>query len=142
MQDDAFFSAFAQATQAAIKTHQQEKLEALRNAVLNVAVGNAPSEDLQCIFLNLIDSFTSKHMQILSFFTDRNPVLPPRFQIQQDLTDQLVTELNSRGLIKDPRPNEARGKDSPIPLINCTWQVSALGKQFLDFIKAPEIERA
>src|ERR1035438_9693178 len=35
--DDAFFSAFAQATQAALRTHQQEKLDALRNAVLNVA---------------------------------------------------------------------------------------------------------
>ena len=31
---DAFVSAFAQATTAALKTHQKEKLEALRNAVL------------------------------------------------------------------------------------------------------------
>jgi hypothetical protein len=39
--DEAFFSSFAQATQAAIKTHQKEKLEALRNAVLNVALANS-----------------------------------------------------------------------------------------------------
>jgi hypothetical protein len=34
----AFVSVMAQATQAAIKTHDQEKLQALRNAVLNAAL--------------------------------------------------------------------------------------------------------
>ena len=51
--NEQFVSATLQATQAALKTHQVEKLEALRNAVLNVAVGSAPSEDLQFVFLSL-----------------------------------------------------------------------------------------
>src|ERR1700746_1500548 len=41
--NDAFISAFAQATQAALKTHQPEKIDALRNAVLNVALGYEPN---------------------------------------------------------------------------------------------------
>ncbi len=36
--DERFISAMVQATQAALRTHQQEKLDALRNAVLNVAL--------------------------------------------------------------------------------------------------------
>jgi hypothetical protein len=61
--DDAFISAFAQATQAALKTHQTEKLQALRNAVLNVAIKRMPFEDKQLIFLNLVDRFAPTHLQ-------------------------------------------------------------------------------
>lgn len=72
--NDAFVSAFAQATQAALKSHQIEKLEALRNAVLNVAAGSAPDEDLQSIFLNLIDSFTPLHLRLLTQFSYQKQV--------------------------------------------------------------------
>jgi len=57
-QDNAFVSAFAHASQAAMRNHQTEKLGALRNAVLNVAMGNAPAADVQQFFLALVDSFT------------------------------------------------------------------------------------
>ena len=50
-------SVVLQATQAALRTHQAEKLEALRNAVLNVAAGKGPSDDMQMVFLSFIDSF-------------------------------------------------------------------------------------
>ena len=52
--DEAFVSAFAQATQSALRTHLKEKLDALRNAVLNVAVKMAPGDDLQTAFFTLI----------------------------------------------------------------------------------------
>jgi hypothetical protein len=39
-ENEQFVSTVLAATQAAIRTHQQEKREALRNAVLNVAVGS------------------------------------------------------------------------------------------------------
>ena len=42
-----FISATMQATQAASRTHQSEKLEALQNAVVNVALGKPPTEDLR-----------------------------------------------------------------------------------------------
>jgi hypothetical protein len=68
--DEAFFSAFAQATQAAIKTHQKEKLEALRNAVLNVALGKEPDADRQQQLLGMLDRFSETHLTILRFFND------------------------------------------------------------------------
>jgi hypothetical protein len=135
--DEAFVSAFAHATQAALKTHQAEKIEALRNAVLNVAIGSAPSEDLQLIFLNMIDSFTPKHMQVLRFLTDRNPDTFQVLRSQRDLIDQIINDLNSRGLLKDPRPYDARDRYFPDGLIVCIWELSSQGKQFLEFIKSP-----
>jgi hypothetical protein len=72
--DEAFVSAFAQATQAALRTHQQEKLDALRNAVLNVALGREPDADRQGQFLSLVDRFTAAHLIphliLLRFFQD------------------------------------------------------------------------
>jgi hypothetical protein len=54
-QDEAFVSAVYAATKIAVGSHQQEKLEALRNAVLNVAAGLAPSDDQQAMFLDAVD---------------------------------------------------------------------------------------
>lgn len=45
--NEQFVSATLQAIPAVLRTNQQEKREALRNAVLNVAAGNAPEQDLQ-----------------------------------------------------------------------------------------------
>ncbi len=69
--NEAFVSALAQATQSAMKTNS-EKLEALRNAVLNIALGNSPADDLQAIFLNLVDSFTTVHLQLLRLYLHPN----------------------------------------------------------------------
>jgi hypothetical protein len=66
---EPFISAFAHATQVALRTQQQEKLEALRNAVLNVATrATEIDEDRQTAFLSLIDRFTPAHIRILEKF--------------------------------------------------------------------------
>jgi hypothetical protein len=139
--NEEFVSALAHATQTALKTHQAEKRESLRNAVLNVAVGSAPSEDLQMIFLNMIDRFSPKHMQVLIFFTDRKPVTLQTLREQRNVTDQVVIDLNTSGLIKDSRPYEARGRETAEALVICDWKVSDLGAQFLKFIQSPNAEK-
>jgi hypothetical protein len=114
---EAFEFALTQATIAALKTRQKEKLEALRSAVLNVAIGTTPAEDLQALFINLIDSFTPQHLLALDYLKRRNQALRGKLSTQEDLTDQAVTDLNSRGMIKDTRPYAARGRDAAMPLI-------------------------
>lgn len=69
-EDEAFISATLQATQAAQRTHQAEKREALRNAVLNVALAKEINADRQGLFLALVDRFTAAHLVILRFFHD------------------------------------------------------------------------
>jgi len=43
----------------------------------------------------------------------------------------------SRGLILDTRPYAARGRDSDEALVYYDWQVSDLGKRFVDLISDP-----
>lgn len=64
--NETFITTVAQASMLAIRCHQQEKLEALSNAVLNVAVGHDPEEDLRQLFLNFIDVCTVTHIRMLS----------------------------------------------------------------------------
>jgi hypothetical protein len=65
--NEAFVSATIQATRIAIGTHQDEKRQLLRNALLNIAMSNAFSEDMQHIYIRLIDEFTPSHVKILYF---------------------------------------------------------------------------
>lgn len=69
-QNDVFITTVTHATQIAIRNHQKEKLEALKNIVLNVASGNSPNEDIQLMFLDYIDALTSWHLRFLQLFQD------------------------------------------------------------------------
>lgn len=135
--NEEFVSALAQATQAALRTRQAAKREAFRNAVLNVALAKAPAEDLQVMFLNLIDSFTATHLQALEFFQRRDRSYVGRFS-DRVITDQAVWDLSERGLLSDTRPLVAQKRDSPSGLIHLHWDVTSLGGRFLEFIKTPE----
>lgn len=66
-EDESFVSTVMHATQVALRTHQKEKLQALRNAVLNATLPNAPEADLRIMFLDFVDSFTPWHLAILKF---------------------------------------------------------------------------
>lgn len=68
--NDAFIDTIMQASQAAVRTSQQEKLEALRNAVLNSALPRAPDESRQQVFINWVDSMTVGHLRILHLLND------------------------------------------------------------------------
>lgn len=128
-QDDAFVSAFAHASQVAMRNHQTEKLDALRNAVLNVAIGNAPSADMQQFFLTLVDSFTPMHLTILAYFETHEATAIQPLHRERDLADATVRDLELRGLIKDTRAYIARNRDVSGLLAEQPWQLSDLGNQ-------------
>lgn len=56
--NDVFVTVAMQASEVAIRNHQNEKIKALRNAVLNVGLPNPPEEDEQLIFVRLVDQLT------------------------------------------------------------------------------------
>ncbi|NEN93859.1 MAG: hypothetical protein F6K48_35280, partial [Okeania sp. SIO3H1] len=60
-----FQTTFKKAIRIAECEHQQEKLEVLRNAVLNSAIPNSLKDDIQAIFLKWIDEFTVSHIRLL-----------------------------------------------------------------------------
>jgi hypothetical protein len=144
--DKVFVAAMAQATQAALRTYEAEKREALKNAVVHVAVngvvgtglgavGGLPiRSDLELMFLNMIDNFTASHLQVLRHCAHPTSEGVERFRRDRDLSDQAIIDLLNRGLIKDTRAYAARGRDSFEALVVDRWDVSPLGEQFLRFI--------
>ena len=111
--NDEFVSAVMHASQIALRTHQTAKLDALRNAILNIMKGQAPEEALQNVFLNLVDSFTELHLRILKVFqapsTQPNMSMGglssvlehniPELRGRRELYDQLWKDLYTRGLV-------------------------------------------
>jgi len=137
--NDAFVSAVLQATQIAMRTHQQEKLDALRNALLNVIRLKSLDEETQDFFFGLIDMFTVTHIEVLRLFEDRigfSPLRRQQLQGRRSLTDPVVLDLNLRSLVEDPRPFAARARESNDALVGLAWTLSPLGKQFMKFISA------
>ena len=151
-QNNLFLSAVLYATQLAMRSHQKEKLDALRNAVLNVATANAPDEDLQLMFLNLIDTFTPWHLRLLRFFctpktygvTPRHPddqrgsyeILEqtfPDLKRRRVFCDQIVKDLAICGLVSSSVATDQLHGNLDL------WGVSPtdLADQFLTFITSP-----
>ncbi len=119
--NEAFISATMQASRAALQTHHQEKLDALRNALLNIAIGRAPDEDQQAIFLGYIETLSTWHLRILKFFQEPlrfarehdartdysvagSPSQPleevfPELRGRREFYEQIVRDLHTRGLM-------------------------------------------
>lgn len=150
-QNESFISTALHATEIAVRTHQQEKLEALRNAVVNAALPGSPNETMQQIFLNHVDNLTPWHLRILAFFDDptgwgksHNVTYPnwtmgapslvleqsmPELAGQRGFYDQIVSDLQQRGLMAKVEIHTmmtAHGMFSA--------RTSPLGREFLQFI--------
>ena len=68
--NEVFVSVVLNATQAALRTHQAEKLEALRAAVMNSALPMAPDEHTQLMFIRFVEELTPLHLRMLSYLRD------------------------------------------------------------------------
>lgn len=135
--DPAFVTTMLHASQIALRTHQEQKLEALRNAVVNSAIGKGPEDDVRALFLNFVEEFTPTHLGLLRFFQDRSDSAAlQRWRDKREVTDQMVLGLARNGLLNDPRPYAARGRDFPEALITLGWTLSKLGAQFIEFISS------
>ena len=65
--NEKFYSAMVKTTQIVAKTHQKEKLEYLANALINSADIDL-DEDLNQIYLDLIERYTVSHILLLKFY--------------------------------------------------------------------------
>jgi len=69
---EEFVSTMFQASRIALQTHQQEKLDALRNAVLNTALGRSPREAKRAMFLRFVGDYTVDHLHVLRAMHQRD----------------------------------------------------------------------
>ena len=151
LKNELFQSTLLNATVVAVRNHQKEKREALRNAVLNTALQTAADEDLQLMFLAFIDVFTPTHLRILRFFDDpqrwaqehnltypNSSFGPPSAALQlafpelaREFYDAVVKDLADRGLIHG---NVQVGMTASAMISSRT---TTMGKRFLIFISSP-----
>ena len=144
--NEEFVSAVMQASLVASRTHSSEKLIALQSAVLNVAAGTAPDDDLQSMFLSLVDLLTPLHLRLLKQFKLRENVriIDAPSWMKADACSQAAKELLDRGLIGAPRRLLVPDRDQLIIGGNGTYTFNAaqtaLGRDFLSFITFPRID--
>lgn len=155
-QNEVWVSTLIDASRIAIATHQKEKRLALRNAVLNAALPQAPDETRQKMFLEWLDRLTVWHIKILELFeTARIPSLDlddgkwvmdiavdelsdvieiayPQLSGEHTLYIQVIKELHSMGLIA----NLASGRKT-LTAINHSPRISIMAEEFLAFISSP-----
>ena len=145
--NEAFISAVMHASQMALRTHQVEKREALRNAVFNIALNGSSGEALEHMFFDWIDTLSFLHLQILKLF--QAPVPPPNMSMgglnsvleynmpqlrgQSLIYTQIWKDLYSRGLVNTEGLN---GTMSGQGL--SAKRSSEIGDIFLKFISNPD----
>jgi len=64
-ENEHFATVFTMAIREAVATHEQEKLEALRNAVVNTATKLDLSQEKELLYLNTLSRLTASHLRIL-----------------------------------------------------------------------------
>lgn len=94
--DEKMVTVLIQANQIAIRTHQEKKLEMLKNAVLNISINDSPGEDTQLMMLQYVDELTPTHMRILSFLHD-----PREWEEQHEGDDYDFTKKFARNFESD-----------------------------------------
>jgi len=104
-ENELFIDVVTQATQLAIKTSETEKLEYLKNAVLNAATEESLDISETQVFLNFVSDFTVWHVKILKLFDDPTEWFKinnkkPKDYFSAGLSNILLDaypELNGRG---------------------------------------------
>lgn len=120
-QNENFVTVALQATQIALRNHHDEKLSALRGAVLHAGLPHGPDEHLQLMFLQFIDELTPTHLAILALFNgpirwmEQHKIQYPGWGMggvsavveqcfpalrgKREVYEQVVRDLQARGLI-------------------------------------------
>jgi hypothetical protein len=151
--NEVFITAVITASNAALRTHEAEKLDALRNAVINSGLPMSPDEHAQLTFIRLVDELTTLHLRLLAYLRDpegwfvghgipkpnivmgsRSAVLEvamPDLVRDRPLYQQAVRELAGRGLVQDALDGMVSEHGLYTPL------TTEFGNRFLAYVTAP-----
>jgi hypothetical protein len=149
--DDQFLDVVLQATTLVLKTSDQEKIKAFKNALLHTAVGEAPNQTKTHLFLRQLDQFTTWHIRILKFIDDpkdwfkKAGIQPPNYisgsisanlntafpelNGQNELIDVIWADLGTAGFHHTSGIRTMMTADGAL-----ASRTTDLAKEFLDFI--------
>jgi hypothetical protein len=160
VKNELFQSTFNYAARIAAQTHQNEKLDALQNAILNSVIIKNIDEAYKLIFFSYIETMTSLHITVIKFMDDwekknyesvegtvgqADPFFSKyskEFPINYDLFEQVCNDLEIKNLLKSitTPPNEGN-KTWPRNVLDSfdikIWNLTPEGKNFLYFITDP-----
>jgi hypothetical protein len=148
-----FITTVMHATTAALRNHQKEKLDAFQNVVVNSARGVDIEENLQLLFLNMVDELTPLHLRVLKYFDDPRKWLDehgikfsiymggastglevalPELVGKRDVYDTLVMDLYNRGVVNHDKTT-LHTMTSEAGILES--RTTDLGKKFLRYIQ-------
>lgn len=150
--NEIFIDISIKATELALKTSQAEKLEALRNALLNSAKADSIDISIQQIFLSYIDTFTVWHIKLLKLFDNpkeyesklqdlsmgglNNLIYAayPELTSKDEFVRQVFKDLYSKGLLN----TESLGATMTLQGI-LSRRTTTMGQDFIKYISEVEI---
>jgi len=139
-ENEQFITTFLHASNIAFRTHEADKLRALKNAIVKSALPEAPESSLQQIFLGYIDMFTAVHIRALQQISgitasqkEGEVILVKLLStsgLPEHVIKQIWQDLLSRGLVQQLHTD------------TFGYQVmrSPLGNQFIKFITEYELD--
>jgi hypothetical protein len=158
LRSPVFVTTLMQTTLIALRSDQSEKLDALRNALLNTALADTPNENQLAMFVRFVDELTPLHLKLLSVINDpyaqgvtKTPgveVAPSPVQAEalrlafptapssadeRELLAQIARELAARGLIDSSNGIFVNERLLSAGIVN----VTRLGSAFLSFVSKP-----
>ncbi|HSW29534.1 MAG TPA: hypothetical protein VLH75_08650 [Longimicrobiales bacterium] len=152
--DPGFIDTVLQATNAALRTSQEAKRDALCNTILNSTRFGAPDLTTRHIFIGLIDEFTDWHLHFLklcddpvAWFASKGVTKPalsvgalvgileaafPNTRPHGDLVSQIWKDLHDHGLVNTDSLHTIMSSHG-------LWarRTTDLGRQFLAFLADP-----
>ncbi len=152
--DDRVVTAVMVATEIAGRTHEEAKLEALRNACLHTATDADLDDQYIFVFLRLIDDLSALHLKVLTYLADpigyfemhgierqhfmsaarraAFDLAMPELAKDKQMADLVLRDLETRGLNNG-------GVLSGLVSENAVYDTMAsdLGLEFLGFIAPP-----
>ena len=113
-QHELFISAYLQASNIAVRTHQKEKLDSLINAVKNSVINESLDETKKLIFIRLIDDMTPLHLRVLHFLT-----FPEKYieKLNKGRPQNMYTDWGDLRNVWDELYSDMKSDDSLIELI-------------------------
>lgn len=145
--NEMFTTTLIKATELAMKTADEAKIQYLANAVANSEVTNL-SEERLIIFLDMLDKYTSSHMKIIDFFNNpkkysqiadanymmgspKTPLFAAYPELNNPLFEKIYKDLFLDGLVNTENLNATMTGNGMI-----AKRTTELGDEFLEFILA------
>jgi hypothetical protein len=156
--NEGLVTTIQEAYRQAETTYQEEKREALCNAVLNTALPHAPEETKQRIFMRCLDEMTVWHLRLLRLFdgsqlagiyldlddkdwtmnigvdqlSDKIEAIYPELEGQSSLYLQIISDLHAKMLIANKIPSRHM-----LSALYNSPQLTPLATEFLKTIESP-----